>query len=205
MSLRLASNVQCDGTPAYTPSGASTVMRGGGLSWLSANMEIHQLLYEDASPTYASMGYVKALQQVSSGELDFAAVPSFIFSLLPKLVGDNVVAIPFVGVALGVAYSFCGASGGEGCALADQPLSPNVQLVAAVLDGNLTHWLDLRRVKLNPWMWIEPYASTIGSERLIKLYSKPFGLDACQIEMAMLRRHVPAADFNALQPGDERT
>jgi hypothetical protein len=195
---RLKTDVLCGGIQVYRRVGADRVIRAGGLDWMSPSMDWNAINYERAMPEYEPMPFQRAIEQLQASTLYIAAVEKGYF-LSSSAFDDSIAIIPYMGVPVALAFSFCGIpQDDEACALADRTLAVDMGTVAALLSGNLTLWMDPRMVALNPWMASEPYASAIGATRAIVLISTPAESDTSQIVLQLIRRHQPNANLDGL-------
>ena len=193
---RLESDIQCEGALTYIRRRTASVLRGAGTALLSRHLRWHADIYDHAITVYRPAAVADALLRLRNGTLDFAIVHE------DEVVGldtETFLSAPYATTAIGFAFSFCGSTQrGEACLLSNRSLSLDMNSVAALLSGNMTHWLDKRLVDNNPWMALEPYSSVIGATRAIQLVGEARDSEASQAVQASLRRHVPSANMAAL-------
>jgi ABC-type phosphate transport system substrate-binding protein len=145
-----------------------------------------------------------AWSQLVEGQIDFAAVDYSSLAGAPGYSSDAFVVLPHAGVALAVAYSFCDAAAADPCVLANQTLTLAAAELAAVLDGNVTLWLDPRIVSLNPWMGVQPFASAIGASREIGLVGEAGTADTTRLTAELLRQLTPSVGLAAFDEASGR-
>jgi ABC-type phosphate transport system substrate-binding protein len=174
---------------AFLAAAAAALLHSGGPGWLASPIHRYSAIYE---AQFADMASAAALASVAEAGLDVA------FGHFAEVPDETLVYIRYAGVGLAVAYSLC--AGVAGCSLANQTLNLDVAAVAAVLDGNLTRWLDPRLVALNPWLADEPYATDIGVSREIVLIGTAATSATNQAVLSNLQRHGRGTSLAALLP-----
>ena len=193
---RLEADILCNGVRVHT---GRQVVRGAGADWVRSDLLKFISSYERSIVSYEASGVNTARSQVEAGTLDYGIVHDD--ELTAGLAGTALVVIPYRIVGLAVAYSLCDVASDEPCALAEETLVLDLNVLAAVLSGNLTRWLDPRLVALNPWMDVEPHASVIGAHREIVLIGEAATSDTSDLLMHKIRRHVPSATLDAFAQG----
>jgi hypothetical protein len=189
---RLQSEILCDGQPAFQPVDEAPVLFSGGPAWLSRPVTRRNAVH---GAQFAGMASASALTSVADAGLDVA----FGHFAGQHVSTESFVSIPYAGVCLAVAFSLC--AGVTGCGMAHQMLNLDLAAVAAVLDGNLTRWLDPRLVALNPWLAQEPHVSEIGAWREIVLVGTAADSATNQAVLSNLQWYRGSASLDALLPG----
>mmetsp|Transcript_17540 Transcript_17540/g.53007 ORF Transcript_17540/g.53007 Transcript_17540/m.53007 type:complete len:1266 (+) Transcript_17540:178-3975(+) len=195
---RLEVDVECQGLPAYFVQPHQKVV-GSGIDWLARGIARNQLFYRDAEVLYTGLDMTAGLAALRAGSTHFAIAHLHALNGTDSFSQEDFVAVPYIGVALVAAFSFCGSTSNNdsGCILADRRLTLDLDSLAAILAGNLSRWLDPRLVRLNTWMALEPYASAIGLHREIVLVGQDLESDMSSILLHLLQRFVPSAHLGA--------